>query len=279
MSHPSPSLLAFLALDMNTPIPPSDLEPILASPPFIPLPSFLNLRDLGLLPSSPVPPGLVYRSGAIHSIPTASLGTLNLSMILDLRSARERTANPTSEIPGVENVWVAGDRKPKALEMGGFMEDGGVEGYREMYMDILEVYKSSFRTCLNWIIHDRKGRGGMLFHCTAGKDRTGVLSALLLSLAGAPRSLIAFDYALTRIGVEPSREVLTQMLKLWNKDWTDETPGMKEFVQVKDDFILAMLDAVEEEYGGVEGYVRAQLGFGVDEVGELKKVLRRTSVL
>jgi hypothetical protein len=45
-----------------------------------------------------------------------------------------------------------------------------------------------------------------------------VLSVLILSLAGAPRSLIAYDYALTRIGAEPSREMLLQTLKLWNKD-------------------------------------------------------------
>lgn len=64
------------------------------------------------------------------------------------------------------------------------------------------------------------------------------------------------------------------MLKLWNKEWADDTPGMKEFVQVKDEFILAMLDAVEEKYGGVEGYVRKELGFGEDEIEEMKRVLR-----
>jgi protein tyrosine/serine phosphatase len=113
----------------------------------------------------------------------------------------------------------------------------------------------------------------------AGKDRTGVFAALVLSLAGASRSLIAYDYALTRLGVEPSRELLLQMLKLWNKDWTSETPGMAEFVQVKGEFILALLDIVDRKYGGVEAYVRDVLGFDAEDVADIKGVLKGESKL
>jgi hypothetical protein len=121
--------------------------------------------------------------------------------------------------------------------------------------------------CSSFLVH-----GSDFF--TAGKDRTGVLAALLLSLAGASHSLIAYDYALTRVGVEPSREVLLQMLKLWNKEWTSETPGMQEFVQVRGEFILAFLDGVEARYGSVEGYLRDVLGFEDGEIGRMKGVLR-----
>lgn len=109
--------------------------------------------------------------------------------------------------------------------------------------------------------------------CIAGKDRTGVLAAILLDLAGAPKNIIAYDYALSRVGVEPARELLTQMLKMWNKDWTLETPGMKEFSQIKAEFMLGTLEMMEERYGGVEGYVRG-LGFVDNDLVKIRKVLR-----
>jgi protein tyrosine/serine phosphatase len=111
------------------------------------------------------------------------------------------------------------------------------------------------------------------YNPAAGKDRTGVLAALLLSLAGASKEVIAHDYVLTRIGVEPSRDMLLQMLKLWNKEWTAETPGMQEFVQVRGEFILAFLEQVEERFGGVEGWVRNVLGFGEEDVERVRGVL------
>jgi hypothetical protein len=64
---------------------------------------------------------------------------------------------------------------------------------------------------------------------------------------------------------------------LWNKEWTPDTPGMAEFVQVKGEFILAFLDKVEEMYGGVEMYVRNVLGFVEKDVEVMKRVLRGES--
>jgi protein tyrosine/serine phosphatase len=107
----------------------------------------------------------------------------------------------------------------------------------------------------------------------AGKDRTGVLAAVILSLAGVPADIIAYDYALSRIGIEPSRELLLQMLKLWNKDWTLETPGMQEFSQVKAEFMLGTLEMMEKKYGGAEGYARG-LGFGDDDLKVIRGVLK-----
>ena len=155
--------------------------------------------------------------------------------------------------------------------MSKFQENGGVNAYTAMYLEILEIYAPSFLTALK-CIHD--ARGPVLFHCTAGKDRTSVLASLLLSLAGAPTSLIAYDYTLTRVGVEPNREMLLQMLKLWNKEWTAETPGMSEFVQVRGKFMLGFLDAVQEKWGGVEGYVVEVLGIGKEGVERMRGVLR-----
>jgi protein tyrosine/serine phosphatase len=107
----------------------------------------------------------------------------------------------------------------------------------------------------------------------AGKDRTGVLAAIFLALAGAPTEVIAYDYALSRIGIEPGREMLTQMLMSFNKEWSADTPGMYEFSQIKAEFMEGMLQMMEEKYGGVDGYVRG-LGFEDEELREIREVLK-----
>lgn len=96
----------------------------------------------------------------------------------------------------------------------------------------------------------------------------------MLSLAGAPRDSISYDYPLTRIGMKPQREMLGQILKQWNPELTPDTPGMTGFVQVKGEYILAFLGKVDERFGGVEIYVRDVLGFGEKDAEKMKEVLR-----
>ncbi len=106
-----------LLTDMASPLDPTTVTNILSKPPFIAIPGALNLRDLGLLPNSPIPPGLIYRSGAINGISAKDLASLNIRMILDLRSLREVLRDPTKAVDGVENVHVEAARVPRAVGM------------------------------------------------------------------------------------------------------------------------------------------------------------------
>jgi hypothetical protein len=91
-------------------------------------------------------------------------------MVLDLRSKREVEMNPDPKIEGIESVWMDWDegKMPKAVEMERFTENGGMDGYRDMYLDVLGVYTESFKAGFNWILRRERGEieGGMLFHCT-----------------------------------------------------------------------------------------------------------------
>ena len=99
-----------------------------------------------------------------------------------------------------------------------------------------------------------------------------MLAAIFLALAGASKDLIALDYALTRIGIEPAREFLLEMMRMWNQEWTAETPGMAEFSSVKGVFITTTLEMMDVKYGGVEGYVKG-LGFGDEDLRKIRGVL------
>jgi protein tyrosine/serine phosphatase len=111
----------------------------------------------------------------------------------------------------------------------------------------------------------------LLFHCSAGKDRTGVLAALLMRLAGVGDDLIAEDYTLTRLGVEPGREMLTEILKKYYGGVSRDTPGFKELSECKAVNMVAFLKRLDEKWGSAEGYLEKELGFEKSDIDSLKK--------
>lgn len=111
---------------------------------------------------------------------------------------------------------------------------------------------------------------------------------MVLALVDAPPEDIEFDYALTRIGVEPFREYLVgallQQMGRENDKSALEEPGMEAMCGVRGPSILAVLEWMGEKwrqdsnsskirYPGVEGYLRKELGFSNDEIVEIKKAL------
>ncbi|RMZ92673.1 hypothetical protein DV736_g92, partial [Chaetothyriales sp. CBS 134916] len=96
--------------------------------------------------------------------------------------------------------------------------DGGSRRYSKQYREILDIYKNAFQEVFRHL-HDRPG-APILFNCTAGKDHTSVLATLILSLTGVPDEDIAFDYSLTRVGIEPQKEFLKGVIKRWKPTWT-----------------------------------------------------------
>ncbi|KAF2740620.1 hypothetical protein EJ04DRAFT_558613 [Polyplosphaeria fusca] len=266
--------------DMLDVIPKSIVDDVLSKPPFTVVPGVVNIRDLGAFASPYVKHNLIYRSGTLspphpRSLPPASLSMLRdelgIKLILDMRNDREIAGAPDPVLQGVQNVHLRSTKPPTPTDMNAFLENGGIRGYVNMYEEILDIHTPSIQKALEWI---RDEGTPLLFHCTSGKDRTGVLAAVILGLAGAPADVIAYDYSLSRVGVEPSREFLLAMLKSWNADWTLETPGIAKFSQVRKDFMMATLEMVDGKYGGMEGYVKSVLGFGDEDVERIRNNLR-----
>jgi len=110
--------------------------------------------------------------------------------------------------------------------------------------------------------------GAVLVHCHGGKDRTGIVMALLLSLAGTPRETIVDDYVLSEAMLEPLHSV-----------WLEEQSRIKgqpvdrpRWMQSRPETMQGMLDFLDRQYGGVEGYLRSA---GVTQAGlaEIRKHL------
>lgn len=120
-----------------------------------------------------------------------------------------------------------------------------------VYVEFLERYRDRFGEAVRTIAAaDRAGT--VLFHCMGGKDRTGLLAALLLRVAGAERNSVAADYALSGVNLE-ERHVR------WIAAATsDEDRELRIRISATPpEAMLAVLETLDERYGGAGGYLRA----------------------
>ena len=299
---------ALLQTSIREPLPESATALLVSLPPFLPVPHALNLRTI----SSPslLEPNVIFRSGSLSHLSEPVLSTLrtnyNITTIFDLRSQKEREKAPSPLIEGVTTNWIPST--PLASNLGGsaldseaakqkkvltevkiadFAEKNGELAFVKMYGNLLFTQKDAYKAVFEML---RDSKSGILFHCTAGKDRTGVLAALILALVGASDEEIEQDYLLTRVGVEHFREYLmASLLQLLGKTNLDE-PGISEMCGVTRHAILAFLQWMNERWGGdrallgtskyfgVEGYLRDELGFKAEEVERIRSNLKATAL-
>ncbi|KAL2190841.1 hypothetical protein L209DRAFT_747187 [Thermothelomyces heterothallicus CBS 203.75] len=304
-------LLALADTDAFTPLPATTLAAVLASPPFVSIPDTFNARDLGLVPGSPIPPGRLYRT-AVFAAEVSAEGRaalrerLGVGRMVDLRTAGERARRPEPAVDGVEGVWIEPE-EGLAPNLDDFGEGEGEKGVVRMYLDVLRLYRGAIRAVLEQV-RDGWERGAVLFHCNgvlleflsifffvfglslfsplfspsqehantriqAGRDRTGIVAAILLSLAGAGAETIALDYLLSRIGIEPAKEQLLAYVTKGPMAVNMDARGFRNMANLKLGCWEAFVKAVDAEYGGFEGYVRGPLGFSEEDVAKIKNNL------
>lgn len=112
-----------------------------------------------------------------------------------------------------------------------------------------------------------------LIHCTAGKDRTGVLVALLKMLVGVEKETIAEEYALTDVGLEHLKPLFTERL-LKNPKLEGNAEGVKNMVSSKKENMIATVEMIEKEFGGAEKYMREYCKLDDREIEGLRKNLK-----
>ena len=157
-----------------------------------------NARHLGGHPTASGQPTIaadLVRSGALHELTPAGMDALRdhgVRTIVDFRSAVERDLHPTPDLSG-HGIAVVGapvfenDALPDSLA-----RRDRYPGHAAIYRDFLTMGGDAWRALCETIAANA---GGVLFHCSVGKDRTGVAAALLLELAGVPDDRIVADYA------------------------------------------------------------------------------------
>ncbi|TQW00685.1 tyrosine phosphatase [Cordyceps javanica] len=259
---------ALAATDVRTVIPPEQFLPVLTAAPFVASRSMLNLRDAGAVPGSAIPPGRVYRCGTLEyaAQDPEALAWLagHVRRVYDLRrEGAERDGSPDPAVPGVENVWLPARGSYPTPALADFAAAEGVAAWRTQYLNVALAYGPTFRAVLEHV-RDTP-REPILFHCSAGRDRTGVLAGLLHHLAGSPPEAAIRDYMLSRIGIEPVRDKLMPFAMNTVGITDPETPGFYNLVQLRPEYWNAFLDALDERFSGWDGYVTSDDGLGLSK--------------
>ena len=219
----------------------------------------LNVRDLGGLPTED---GAEIRRGALVRGDNArrlsdeawrAVVAHGVRTVLDLRFSDEVATDPPGELPvEVVHVSVLGEPDPDyaaGLDARLASLPDEVAHTREAYLEFLVRNREAFARAISAVA--AASPGGVLVHCMEGKDRTGLVAAMLLSLAGVEAKHIGSDYSETDVQ-------LAQQYEVWIGEATPEDQAAtREELRCPPERILGVLDHIERGWGGVAGYLDA----------------------
>jgi protein-tyrosine phosphatase len=222
---------------------------------------------------TPLRRGVAYRSNELQltEADAASLSRLGVSAVYDLRSDHEVEVHPDVAVPGA--TWTHLEVKGIPMDAVSNLADRVTahDVMLRVYRGFVEMEgaRDAFARLLRELAD---GEGGAVFHCTAGKDRTGWASALLLHLAGVDDATILEDYLLTNTFSTATREkYLGQIREHLGEDKVD----VYERVMVADEaYLQAGYDALTAAYGDRAGYLRDGLGLDEQTLERLRTRLR-----
>lgn len=245
----------------------------------LPLVGTYNIRDLGGYPTSDGRTTrwrAFLRGDALHRLPPVSQQTLldmGLDTVIDLRFANE-----LAEAPNVFATSVNGDgngndadgaRSVKYVNIS--LMDGLARAASAQPLDNLEAVYQAVLThcqpalCAVFAVISASKDAPVLFHCTAGKDRTGLIAALLLGLAEVAPEIIAEDYALTDQYLGTLKQELRDKAAASGQD----LELYERMLEAKAEAMLKTLTFIHEKYNTVAAYL-LEIGLGEEQVMRLR---------
>jgi protein-tyrosine phosphatase len=236
----------------------------------LPLAGASNFRDLGGYATQDghvVRWRRLFRSdhlAALTAEDRAVLASLRLHRVCDFRGVAERAelvcslpeatvhslAIEPTVVQGIKTLLDAGETVTPALTVGLM---------KQTYRDFVVANSARFA---DMFTHLLANDSPLVFHCTAGKDRTGFAAALILSALGVSRDVVMQDYLLTnrhyQMPVQTAIALSPDVLAiLW---------------RVQEGFLDAAFHAVDTEFGGLERYLRQQLGLDASRQQRLREL-------
>jgi protein-tyrosine phosphatase len=230
-----------------------------------------NFRDVGGYPASggTTRCGQLYRSDSLAGVTAtgaADLAALRIGVVVDLRSALERSQDHSrSVLPGAVHVWLpihGGSRSS-------LVDADGVFSLEQLYRQVLDDSAWTIAAAVS-VIAD-SGPAPVLVHCTAGKDRTGLVVALALEAAGVDRTAVVADYTQSALNLDGAW--MNQALTALVSGGVPISPALFEALGGSPDHAMSgLLAGLDEQYGSVVGYLMVH-GFLAESVEKLREKL------
>lgn len=203
------------------------------------------------------------------------LNDYHLTTIIDLRSGKERDERPNDDLP-VKTVHLsvidelAKDNKASKRSLSSAK---GVDETHQLMADLYEEFirdevpRSCYRKFVEVFLAQEEG--AILFHCFAGKDRTGIGAAVILTLLGCSEEDIMHDYLLTNeLRREANESLLAEIRHQLNEE---QVASFLIGMGVDESYLRRAFTAATELYGSFYGYCTQGLGFGEAEVARLRE--------
>ena len=239
----------------------------------IPLQSLPNTRDLGALLAEDgrhILPRKLIRSGELYHVSFADRKILteeyHLTKIIDLRTDKEREKKPDTAIPGVayshisildeesEEISRTKDMVQMILEED-LTEERMCRQYENFIRD--QYCVKQYARFLDEILH--QGDGAVMWHCSVGKDRAGVGTALLLCILGIPREVIREDFLKSNLYLDGEFEYAIRLLETKTIVTPQIMDRMRILFRVKEEYLDAVFETIERYYGTMERFIRRAL--------------------
>lgn len=258
-----------------------------------------NARDIGgykTVDGKTVKAGMILRTGDLAGANDADkkilLNTYNVKTIIDLRNNSEIVQSPELTLQGVMNIHIplikdisvspssspaataSPSTKPDKIDIliNNVKSIGDVNTminntYSSMVTDDYSIngFKQFFDTILS------KHDGAIVYHCSGGKDRTGVASILLLSALGVDRQTAEADYMLTNDFIKSSIDTTIAGAAAKGADQAT-LDGIKLLLDVNQEWADTVFDTINTKYGSMDNFLQEKLDLTPDKIDQLKQM-------
>lgn len=221
-----------------------------------------NARELGGMPvgsTHQVKNAMLYRTARLSKMSdqdSDKLLQMNIGLILDYRHCDEAQLNPTPTLNGITVENIPAMKTDAGVTEADFQKMIETLDFTSFISAMINTYKDmpfnnpAFVAMFDFI--KQRPDSALLHHCTVGRDRTGVGTALILLLLGVERELILEDYLLSNEGLLHMQASIVE----------NEAPALSEAkqaalldaIRVKEDYLQATFDAIDEMYDSIEEY-------------------------
>ena len=267
----------------------SAADPSMSYRRLLPLEGGSNFRDLGgyqTLDGKTVRRGMLFRSAAMTALTDADMAYLDqfgIKTIVDLRSNEEIALYPNhwAAKSGID-VLTGGYSFTSVMPRGASVERPDVTA---LYPQMLGIIEPQLRTYLHQALQDG---APVVVNCSAGQDRTGIVSALTLLLLGVPEPTVMEDFLLSTDFRRPEIEeagvdlveaaktnAFAAMMVQFRKAMPD--PDRPNPLVTPDGvpYLASVLERIREEHGSVEAYAEARLGIDPEDLAALRSKFLR----
>lgn len=232
----------------------------------------VNFRDVGgykTKDGKKVVWGKVFRSADVSRLTDQDLTVLeqkHIHTVIDFRGVKESAAAPDHLLPKTDYLLcpAGSDSLPGAAQMGEIIKNGNfLEKFYGNTQYLGDRYKPLFQKLLVLPANE-----SIMYHCTGGRDRTGMATALFLYALGVPQQTIEADFTASNVYLMPMNKRMFQGLKQ-STGMDEET--IRKALELRPELLHSLFNAIKGKYGTMENFFEKELGIGEKERAVLKE--------